>query len=386
MNDYFQYVHNLKGVSQYEKFKPVARDAIISVLLRQLEDYNTLEKTILKEADKEVLVYISDHLDLKSHYRNIILSTDSSSYVDEVDFNNVHTIINLRRINNTQHPNKLFRAVNTLLPVTGLYIGRIETYNDRKLSFFKRYGKRFGQFVWISDFFFNRVLPRLNYFDILYNRFTQGRLHCISECELLGRLVYCGFKIINIRAINGLSYFIAMKVKEPLELTSSSYYPIIKLSRVGKDGNLLGVYKLRTMHPYSEYIQDYFIKKHGYDNNGKPANDYRITRWGKFIRKWWIDELPQLVNMLRGEMKLVGLRPLSQVRFDEFPDDLKAERIKYKPGCIPPYVALNMPGDKQRVEAERIYIHDYNKRPYITDAKYLCKAIYNVIFKKAGCS
>jgi len=76
MNDYFQYVHNLKGVAQYEKFKPAARDAIISVFLRQIEDYNALEKTIIKETSKEVLQYISKHLNLKYYCKRIILSTD----------------------------------------------------------------------------------------------------------------------------------------------------------------------------------------------------------------------------------------------------------------------------------------------------------------------
>jgi hypothetical protein len=386
MNDYFQYVHNLKGVSQYDHFRPQTRDAIISLLLRQIEDHNTVERAILKETDQEVLSFITDFLDLKTTYKQIILSTDASSYIEEVDFNKIQAIINLRRINNTRRPNKLFRAVNTLLPTGGLYIGRIETYGDRKTAFFQRYGKAFGQFLWLTDFFINRVFPRIYVFDKLYDKFTQGRIHCISITEVLGRLVYCGFEIIDSRSINGLSYFIARKVKEPLKVTNSSYYPVIKLSRIGMNGNLLGIYKFRTMHPYSEYIQEYMSRLQGYDKKGKPANDYRITRWGVFLRKWWIDELPQLINVLKGEMKLVGLRPLSQERFNEFPEDLKTERTKYKPGCIPPYVSLCMPDDEGRIEAERIYISELKIRPYTTDMKYFGKAAYNIIFNKSRCS
>ena len=136
MNNYFQYVHNLKGVAQFEKFKPAVRDAILTVLLRQLEDYNFLEKTILKEAHEDVLKYISDHLDLKSYYKSIILTTNSSSFIEEVNFDNVRAIINLKRVNSTQHPNKLFRAVNTLLPDAGIFIGSVSTYNDRKLAIY----------------------------------------------------------------------------------------------------------------------------------------------------------------------------------------------------------------------------------------------------------
>jgi lipopolysaccharide/colanic/teichoic acid biosynthesis glycosyltransferase len=382
MNEYFQYVHNLKGAPQYEKFKPAARDAIVSVLLRQLEDYSTLERTILKEADKEVLQYISEHVDLKCYCKSIILTTDSLSYIEEVDFNDVHAIINLNRVNYTQQPNKLFRAVNTLLPDSGIYIGKAETYYDRKLAIYKRFGRRLGLMLWLLDFVINRVIPRIHYLEEIYYAITKGQFHCISKSEIMGRLVYCGFEIIDFKIINGLSYFVAMKVKEPEESKNPSFYPIVKLSRIGKEGKMIGVYKFRTMHPYSEFLQDYLIRMNGYNDKGKPADDYRVTRWGSYMRKLWIDELPQLYNVLKGEMKLVGLRPLSQVRFNEFPDDLKVQRVKYKPGCFPPYVALNMPDDKMNIEAERIYIRDLKKHPYTTDIRYFLKAVYNILTNK----
>ena len=386
MNDYLQYVHNLKGASQYDHFRPHTRDAIISLLLRQIDDYNSLEKTILNETGQDVLDFISRHLDLKKKFKSIILSTNASSYVEDVDFNDIQSIINLSKINHTRWPNKLFRSVNILLPVGGMYIGRIETYGDRKCIFLKKYGRTVGQLVWYADVLINRVVPRLYWLDKLYFRFTQDRMHCMAISELLGRLFYCGFEIVDFKTINGLTYFVAVKEKRPLNSNRSSYYPVIGLDRVGRNGELIRIFKLRTMHPYSEYIQGYMIRTNGYNDKGRPANDYRVAHWGKSFRKWYIDELPQLINVLRGEMKLVGLRPLSKIRFDEFPDDLKAERIKYKPGCIPPYVALNMPGDKECIEAERIYIYDLKKHPYTTDFRYMIKAIFNILFKKPMCS
>ena len=73
------------------------------------------------------------------------------------------------------------------------------------------------------------------------------------------------------------------------------------MNRVGKKGKIIGVYKFRTMHPYSEFIHDYIIKTNGYNAKGKIKDDFRTSRWGKIMRKYWIDEIPQLYNVLKGE-------------------------------------------------------------------------------------
>jgi hypothetical protein len=382
MNAYLQYVHNLKGVSRFERFRAAAQNAILSFYIRPLDNLNNLERNIVSESNEAVFEYIAKHIDLKYFYRNIILTTGESSYVDEVDFNDVKAIINLRQVNNIQHPNKMFRAVNTMLPEKGIYAGRLETYSQRKELIYRQAGPYLGKVLWLVDFLLHRVIPRIPYLDNLYFNITNGRFRAISQAEILGRLVYCGFDIVNITSIQGLTYFIAEKARKPAEFHSPSYYPIIKLSRIGQHGKMIGVYKFRTMHPYSEYLQDYVIRLNGYNDRGKPANDFRVTGWGIVFRKLWIDELPQLINVVKGEMKLVGLRPLSRFRFNEFPGDLQRERIKFKPGCFPPYVALNMPDDKLNILAERIYIEELHKRPYTTDIRYFLLAVYNILASK----
>ncbi|MBN1158163.1 MAG: sugar transferase [Bacteroidales bacterium] len=382
MENYLQYVHNLKGDSRFEKFGQSIQSAITFHYVRQIEDNTALQKALLNESCSDVLNFISEHLDLQKYYKSIIFTTDNSSYIEDVDFNNIRAIINFRKVNHIKHMNSLFKAVNTMLPDAGIYICRLETYKERKEFFYRKYGSFAGQILWLVDFVFNRVIPRIPYLERLYYFVTNGQFHTISGSEVMGRLVYCGFNIVDLRSINGLAYIVAIKTGHPLKHQHPSFYPIIRLSRVGKDGTMIGVYKFRTMHPYSEYLQDYIIRLNGYNNKGKPADDYRITRWGKWMRKLWIDELPQIFNLLKGEMKLVGLRPLSQVRYNEFPEDLQRERIKYKPGCFPPYVALNMPDDKKNIEAERIYINDFRNHPFTTDIRYLFQAVYNIFTNK----
>ncbi len=133
----------------------------------------------------------------------------------------------------------------------------------------------------------------------------------MSTAETLGRLVSCGFEIIEYKTIRNLTYFVVMKTRKPLFDKSPTYGPIVNLNRVGKNGKMIKVYKFRTMHPYAEYIQDFVLSLNGYSAIGKPAEDFRLTPGGKHSENIWLDETPQIINVLKGEMKLVGIRPVS---------------------------------------------------------------------------
>ncbi|MFH0867531.1 MAG: sugar transferase, partial [Bacteroidota bacterium] len=200
--------------------------------------------------------------------------------------------------------------------------------------------------------------------------------------EILGRLYSCGFEVIDEQFINNNLFFAVKKIRNPFYDYNPTYGPLVKMKRIGKGGKIIGVYKFRTMHPYSEYLHDYMLKHHGYSKKGKPANDFRITTWGKILRRFWLDELPQLINVVKGEMKLVGVRPISPRVYNDYPEEVKKLRSKYKPGCVPPYVALLMQNMADSIKAEEIYLKDKEKHPYTTDIKYLFKAIYNILTNK----
>jgi lipopolysaccharide/colanic/teichoic acid biosynthesis glycosyltransferase len=161
------------------------------------------------------------------------------------------------------------------------------------------------------------------------------------------------------------------------------YGPLIALPRIGQDGKYIMVYKLRTMHPYSEFIQDYVYKLHDLQEGGKFKHDFRITSWGAVCRKIWLDELPMLINYFRGDMKLFGVRPLSKHYFELYSKEVQERRIKYKPGLIPPFYA-DMPADLEQIQASEMkYLDLYDKHPAYTDFRYFCKSWWNILFRKA---
>ena len=107
--------------------------------------------------------------------------------------------------------------------------------------------------------------------------------------------------------------------------------------------------------------------------------DYRITSWGKIFRKYFLDEIPQIYNWLKGDLNLVGIRALSEHYFSLYPDDLKQKRINFKPGLIPPYYADLPESFDEIVNSEREYLLQKEKSPILTDIKYFFKASSNIL-------
>ncbi len=334
--------------------------------------------SLIKE---EVIEYCSNFIDCFSESTLILSTTTPFNVLNH--YGDVEAFVNLKRINDIRFINKFFEAVNSKLQFGDIFIGNVETFSMRRRR--KKINKYpvVGSFYFFMEFIFLRVFPKLWGLKKIYFFITRGRHRLLSKAETLGRLVSCGFEIIDVKIISGHHYFVTKKVSEPTFDMSPSYGPLYKMPRLGKNGKIIGVYKLRTMHPYAEYLQDYVLNLHGYADSGKPANDFRLTPYAKFIRKYWIDELPQLLNVLKGEMKLVGIRPVGKRYFQDIPEDLQKLRLTQKPGCIPPYVALNRKSSLEEVQkAEREYLEEKIKHPYTTDTKYFFKAMWNIIVRR----
>jgi lipopolysaccharide/colanic/teichoic acid biosynthesis glycosyltransferase len=99
-------------------------------------------------------------------------------------------------------------------------------------------------------------------------------------------------------------------------------HPIYRQRRVGRDGEAFDLYKLRTMVHGAEHIGAGMAV-----NEGDP----RITRVGSFLRRTSLDELPNLFNVLRGEMSIVGPRPTIPVQVQQY-SERQRRRLQVKPG------------------------------------------------------
>jgi lipopolysaccharide/colanic/teichoic acid biosynthesis glycosyltransferase len=362
-------------------FKPNNQDEGLIIHLHKNDKTDQLKREIIERIGDGCYNFLNKYIDPVSDDTLIISTTN--------DFNvtrhhqHISSIVNLSRVNNIRYINKFFEKVNAVLVKGGVYIVCFESIQARKER------QSLGDIpviknLWFGfEFIFLRVFPKVWGLKKIYFLITRGRNRLISKAEVMGRLVSCGFEIVGADSFRGKTYVVTRKVKNPDFNMHVSYGPLFKMKRMGKNGEIIGVYKFRTMHPYAEYLQDYVLKLNGYADTGKPKDDFRLTPWGRFLRRYWLDELPQLINVLKGDLKLVGVRPISFRYFEDIPKDLQELRLKFKPGCIPPYVALNRNADVNSVlQAEREYLIEKCKRPYFTDFRFFFKAIFNIVFKR----
>ena len=152
-----------------------------------------------------------------------------------------------------------------------------------------------------------------------------------------------------------------------------------KHKRIGKDGKTIFVYKLRTMVNGAEELKKNFTKaqQEEFEKNYKLKNDPRITKAGKKIRKLSLDELPQLINVMKGDLSIVGPRPITKEELKLYGSQ-QTELLKIKPGIIGDWTAN---GRSKTTYEERIKLElDYIKNiKFTNDIKIIIKTLIAVI-------
>jgi len=159
---------------------------------------------------------------------------------------------------------------------------------------------------------------------------------------------------------------LAIKITSPGDV-------IFKQQRLGLNREVFWMYKFRSMIPNAQNIgPGMFVEK----------DDPRITPVGKIIRKTSIDELPQLFNVLRGEMSLVGPRPAPLHHLDKY-DERHLKRFLVRPGVtgwaqVNGRVALYWP---ERIELDLWYVDNYS---LLLDLKILLQTVQVVLSHRGG--
>ena len=381
------YAYGIAPLAVGNTFIPVPREAPITIEgqkvppdTQKAPTQDHVKQVLIGEAGLEVYQFIASQIDLNNG-NHIIFSTTSKFNIERLPGYHFSNLVNLKNINDIRYINKFFETVNLKLPRNGVFIGCLETQEQRKVRLFRKLPPGINVLYYTLDFIIKRVLPKLYITKKLYFYLSKGKNRVISRAEILGRLYCCGFEVINETFLGDRFFFVAKKEKPPTYDLHPTYGPVIKLGRTGKDGKIIKVYKLRTMHPYSEYLQEYVYTHHYLKEGGKFNNDFRISTFGRYLRKFWIDETLMILNLLRGELKLVGVRPLSIHYFNLYSEELQRKRIQFKPGLIPPFYA-DLPKTLEEIMASEMrYLEQYEKHPFRTDVKYFFLAFYNILFK-----
>lgn len=149
--------------------------------------------------------------------------------------------------------------------------------------------------------------------------------------------------------------------------------------RKGKGGKDIKVYKFRTMYSNANEIFENFTpqQKEEYYKNFKLDNDPRVTKLGGFLRKTSLDELPQLFNILKGDMTIIGPRPIVEKEVEKYGD--KAEKLFSVVPGLGGYWQANGRSDttyEERVEMDMYYI---DHMCFTLDAKILFQTIFSVL-------
>lgn len=161
-------------------------------------------------------------------------------------------------------------------------------------------------------------------------------------------------------------------------------HPIFTQERCGKNGKRFKLYKFRTMTPNAENYLEQLKNQNEMDGPVfKIKNDPRVTRFGRFLRATNIDEIPQIFNILKGEMSFVGPRPPLPREVEQY-DEYDKLRLLVVPGLTCYWQVRknrNSISFKEWMELDRKYIVERN---LFVDIKLIFKTLL-VIFKHDGC-
>jgi lipopolysaccharide/colanic/teichoic acid biosynthesis glycosyltransferase len=357
-------------------------------------DTQAIDREIRSHLDKTLVEFIEKNLpDLHGDNGDVLFLDDVTTTDDQSKSAPVALLVGRTRINDVLRLNRFLMFCTRRITMGCFIVLRYMPLENVIKNFKRRYAGLFYWMVFIPHFIWYRAIPnipwldtlyfspKISCFDILYLSLIKRRNRALAKAEAWGRLAYYGMHVIAESKGDGEVYLLAQRVALPVQNKRPSYYPIVALQKVGLDGKMIHMHKLRTMFPFSEFLQKRIFEDHGLAPSGKFMNDFRLTEFGKFLRKYWLDELPQIFDWLRGDVKLVGIRATSRHFLSLYPKEFYDLYIQIKPGLIPPIFDESTDSFDQIVEVEFAYLKCYPAHPIRTDIRYFCKTFTDIVFR-----
>lgn len=212
-----------------------------------------------------------------------------------------------------------------------------------------------------------------------YNVLTfSTKLFKISSIALKRMIDIIG-AVIGIFITFIVSLFIA-----PAILIESPGPLVFSQVRIGKNGRRFKIYKFRSMYKDAEARKKELMNKN--EMKGlmfKMENDPRITKVGRFIRKTSIDELPQFLNVLKGDMSLVGTRPPTEDEFLQY-EGWHKRRLSLRPGITGLWQVSGRSDIKSFEEVVKMDLDYIDNWSFLLDVKLLLKTVVVVVFGKGA--
>ncbi len=215
----------------------------------------------------------------------------------------------------------------------------------------------------------------------------------IKEIKLNSKISNKSFLVYNffkrsfdiISASIGILFLLPLFIVLAILVKLDSKGPIFfSHKRIGKNGKIIGIYKFRSMVSNSEEVFKNFTEeqKKEFEKNFKLDDDPRITKIGGFLRKTSLDELPQLLNIIKGDMSVVGPRPIVRAEVEKY--GVCADKLfSVKPG-LTGFWQANGRSDttyEERVQMDMYYI---DNRSFLLDIRIILKTVISVIRKEGA--
>lgn len=357
-------------------------------------DKQTIVSQIRSDLDKSIVEFIEKNLpDLQGDNGDVLVLDDITTTDNQSVPAPVGLLVGRTRINDVRRLNQFMLFCIERIAMGGYFVIRYMPLENVAKKLKDRYTGVLYWAVVILHYIWYRAIPKIPWLDILYFwrkiswldtfilSITKRRNRVLSKAEVWGRLSYYGMHVIAELRGDGEIYLIAQRGALPVQGKRPSYYPIVALEKVGLNDGIIRMHKIRTMFPFSEFLQKRIFEDHGLTSSGKFADDFRLTEFGKFLRKYWLDELPQIFDWLRGDVKLVGMRATSRHFLSLYPKELIDLYVQIKPGLIPPIFDESTNGFDQIVEVELTYLQRYWDQPFRTDVLYFFKTFTDIVFK-----